>query len=380
MSLEQGNQLLEAGADANDKIRDANLKTTQLYHNEKKGDTQKADEADWYHGVTDVLGGHGAYKALSQNSARMAGKNLKGISGFGRLALSDTKQAGVKLGGAAADLAEGTVNNVKGIANTISSGYESLRGDTSGQSFKGRSPSISAEEPAFNGNVPDTVKISGGGGKGVVGDDTVLKTQEITPRPSSGEIPDIGSETFADIPVSGLDSSTKAPSTSTPLADISEGVENKQSTFEKGISSITGTDAGSLARQGLGKSLSNIGGGIDIVKDFDNIGKKGGFFGGTGSSGGDKLSNALTVGGSVLDIASLALPFLAPIAGAVQVAGAIDGSYESIKDSQKTASNTKSNYQADLQKTNVSPSLAGTGFLASQATDSHKLIGGSSSF
>ena len=77
MSLEQGNQLLEAGADANDKIRDANLKTTQLYHNEKKGDTQKADEADWYHGVTDVLGGHGAYKALSQNSARMAGKNLK---------------------------------------------------------------------------------------------------------------------------------------------------------------------------------------------------------------------------------------------------------------------------------------------------------------
>jgi len=169
----------------------------------------------------------------------------------------------------------------------------------------------------------------------------------------------------------------------TAITDAGKGaapVEEKAAgtLFERGIQAATGGRAavGSIANAGLGKVLGNVGGGIDIVKDFANIGSKGGFFGGTGATTGDEVSNALTVGGSVLDIASIALPFLAPIAGAVQIAGAIEGTYESVKDSQAQASATNASYQGDLKSDVVPPSLAGVGFLATSQSDPRKLIGG----
>eukprot|EP01049_Picozoa_sp_SAG25_P015163 SAG25_NODE_2969_length_1289_cov_0.836975_2_plen_254_part_00 len=169
----------------------------------------------------------------------------------------------------------------------------------------------------------------------------------------------------------------------TAITDAGKGaapVEEKAAgtLFERGIQAATGGRAavGSIANAGLGKVLGNVGGGIDIVKDFANIGSKGGFFGGTGATTGDEVSNALTVGGSVLDVASIALPFLAPIAGAVQIAGAIDGTYESVKDSQAQASATNASYQGDLKSDVVPPSLAGVGFLATAQSDPRKLIGG----
>ena len=107
--------------------------------------------------------------------------------------------------------------------------------------------------------------------------------------------------------------------------------------------------------------------------DFFSGGKK-------DASAGDKVSNALSVTGTVLDVASLALPFLEPVAAAVSVAGAIDGTYQSVKDQEKQQNQDKGNYQKNIVAQKVPPSLAGTGFLASAQTDSHKLIGGTSSF
>ena len=149
---------------------------------------------------------------------------------------------------------------------------------------------------------------------------------------------------------------------------------------EKGIAGLSGAEVGSVANKGLGKALGNIGGAIDVVKDFENIGKSGGFFGGSGTTKGDEVSNALTVAGSVLDIGSFFLPFLAPVASVVQIAGAIDGTYQSVKDAGNKAQTAKGDYQSDIKPAVAPPSLAGVGFLATSATDPHKLIGGSSAF
>lgn len=327
--MEQGNQLLEGAVSVNDKIADENKLNTQDYHKNQKTDKNTAEGEEWYHGVRDALGGHGVYQGVASTRARMASKGLS----YGGLAAEDIRTVGSRVGGAGADLAQATVSGAKGIASSVTGGLQKA-----GQVGK---------------NVVGSVqKLTG-----------VAQPVEKVGQTSAEVATDVASKT----------ASTGGKTGSSVLSSTEAGTE-------AGIEA--GGEAGfkGIAKAGLGKALGNIGGGIDIVKDFDNIGKKGGFFGGTGGTTGDEVSNALTVGGTVLDIASFALPFLAPIAAGVQIAGAIDGTYQSVKDSQKTASDTKGSYEADIKSSVVPPSLAGVGFLASQATDSHKLIGGSMTF
>ena len=323
--MEQGNQLLEGAVSVNDKIADENKLNTQDYHKNQKTDKNTAEGEEWYHGVRDALGGHGVYQGVATTRARMASKSLS----YGGLAAEDIRTVGSRLGGAGADLAQATVSGAKGVASSVTGGLQKA-----GQVGK---------------NVVGSVqKLTG-----------VAQPVEKVGQTSAEVATDVASKT----------ATTGGKTGSAVLSGTEAGIEAGGEAGFKGI-----------AKAGLGKALGNIGGGIDIVKDFDNIGKKGGFFGGTGGTTGDEISNALTVGGTVLDIASFALPFLAPIAAGVQIAGAIDGTYQSVKDSQKTASDTKGSYEADIKSSVVPPSLAGVGFLASQATDSHKLIGGTSSF
>ena len=323
--MEQGNQLLEGAVSVNDKIADENKLNTQDYHKNQKTDKNTAEGEEWYHGVRDALGGHGVYQGVATTRARMASKSLS----YGGLAAEDIRTVGSRLGGAGADLAQATVSSAKGVASSLTGGLQKA-----GQVGK---------------NVVGSVqKLTG-----------VAQPVEKVGQTSAEVATDVASKT----------ATTGGKTGSAVLSGTEAGIEAGGEAGFKGI-----------AKAGLGKALGNIGGGIDIVKDFDNIGKKGGFFGGTGGTTGDEVSNALTVGGTVLDIASFALPFLAPIAAGVQIAGAIDGTYQSVKDSQKTASDTKGSYEGDVKSSVVPPSLAGVGFLASQATDSHKLIGGTSSF
>jgi hypothetical protein len=308
-SIEQGNMLLQAVSDANDNIRAENLKNFQDYQNKLKTDKQISEGEEWYHGVTDVVGTHGALKAFYDNSKRLKDLKMSYVESAGQ----DVKNVGSTI-----------LNAGKSVGSQIREGVSGVKGALFSKVEKQPEPSVSDPAPE-----------------------------------------EIGSST------------TSIPE---ETAGIEGATAEEGSLSEKVLSKLTGSEVGSVASKGLGKALGNIGGGIDIVKDFENVAQGKDFLGGTGETTGDKVSNALAVGGTVLDVASLALPFLAPIAATVQVAGAIDGTYQSVKDNEKQKAVDKSNYQKQNKSLDVPPSLSGTGFLASAGTDSHKLIGGTSAF
>ncbi len=186
--------------------------------------------------------------------------------------------------------------------------------------------------------------------------------------------------TFQGVEVSGTEMTGDLPSIGEETTDIAKTGEEGEGITTKLVGKITGTE-GALS-SGMSKVLGNIGGGIDVIKDFEGVSRGQDFFSGGKSDAttGDKIANALTVGGSVLDMASMALPFLEPVAGLVNVAGAIDSTVQGISDQVKQENTDKGNYTKNIQSKLVPPSLSGTGFLASVQTDSHRLIGGSNTF
>jgi len=365
--MEQGNQLLEQATDANDAIRDANLQTTQTYTGQVSKNKEMAEGEEWYHGVTDAFGAHGAFQSVASTRARMADKGLS----YAGLAAEDFR-----------NLASGNIgkNVGKGAAKGAASAGKVATSLQQGLKDAGQ------VETVAGGGVQSSADLGFKAGATIPGAGNVESSADLTtPAPAEPSAPGAAASAPTEPGPAGAAGGAgegAGKTATTAITDAGKGaapVEEKAAgtLFERGIQAATGGRAavGSIANAGLGKVLGNVGGGIDIVKDFANIGSKGGFFGGTGATTGDEVSNALTVGGSVLDIASIALPFLAPIAGAVQIAGAIDGTYESVKDSQAQASATNASYQGDLKSDVVPPSLAGVGFLATSQSDPRKLIG-----
>ncbi len=129
-----------------------------------------------------------------------------------------------------------------------------------------------------------------------------------------------------------------------------------------------------------GKALGNIGGAIDLVKDINSAAKGGDFFGGDGTSKLDEVGNGLTLAGSALDIAGIALPFLEPFGLALTAAGAVSSTAGSLGDEQDEEDKDKSNFQTNQPPAAVPQGAAGLGFVASAPTNPVKMITGSSSF
>jgi len=342
MSLEQGNQLLRGARDANDSIRDQNNANTRTWEGTTKpmDDAAKEGEA-WYHGIGTSVAAQHFSKSAYDTGQRMKnlGKGGKALS-YGELASMDSRNVGNSLSG----LGQGAVNN------TISS--------------------VKSGISTASNKVGATISSVGKSSMGL--DDGIDSVSKYVPavKPVSVVKPSVDSVK----PVKPAEDISNATS-ETSVAGTSEGTLG-----EKAIEKVTGAEVGSAMNVGLGKVAGNIGGAIDVVKDFENIGKKGGFLGGTGATTGDEISNALTIGGSALDIASIALPFLAPIAAGVSLIGAGVGTYEGIKDADDKENNDKANYTSHQISQEVAPSLAGTGFLASQQSNPTKLITGSSTF
>jgi len=296
--MEQGNQLLEGAVDSNDRIRMENKANFEAWESKKKQDTEIQQADEWYHGVSDAIGGGKLLGSISSQITRARALNT-GISG---LVAGDVRSLG------------------QSIKQTVTQPFVS-------------------KKPTFQG-----VEVSG--------------------TDKTGDLPSTDESAFQ----------------SGETTDIAKTGEEGEGITTKLVGKITGTE-GALS-SGMSKVLGNIGGGIDVIKDFEGVSRGQDFFSGGKSDAttGDKIANALTVGGSVLDMASMALPFLEPVAGLVNVAGAVDSSVQGISDQVKQQNIDKGNYTKNVQSRLVPPSLSGTGFLASVQTDSHRLIGGSNTF
>jgi hypothetical protein len=403
-SMEQGNQLLDMAADANDKIRAENKQNFEAWQAKIKQNKEISQGEDWYHGVTDVLGTHGAVAAYYRQGKRASELGV----GYAGLARKDISDAGTAIKDAAANPlvtlksgAQRVGDKVIGVGKSIKGTFFGTAGGegSSAESDRAGAPQeLTPEEldadyqkNVVQGPLESTPLSSGTDDAGYVSNPAegeghlavsqpVKVGQSSEPALTSSQARAPTTETGEDAPAS---STTQSTSELKAGEDVAQDADKEGGGLtSKIVSKITGAAEGSLANVGVSKALGNIGGGIDIIKDFEGLGSGAGFFsaGKKDATTGDKVSNALTVGGTVLDIASIALPFLEPVAAAVSVAGAIDGTYQSVKDQEKQQNQDKSNYQKNQVAQKVPPSLAGTGFLASAQTDSHKLIGGSSSF
>jgi hypothetical protein len=404
-SMEQGNQLLEMATDANDKIRAENKQNFEAWQSKIKQNKEIAEGEDWYHGVTDVLGTHGALAAYYRQGKRASELGV----GYTGLVAKDIGNAATALKDAASNplvtlkgKAQAVGDQIVGVGKSIKGTFfGSMGGDGSSANLDraGAPQELTPEEldadyqkNVVQGPLESTPLSSGTDEAGYVANpaeepDHLMVAKPVTvgqstqPALTSQQARSPTVETGEDAPAS---STTQTTTELKAGEDVAEEAGEKEGGSLTGsiVSKLTGEAEGSLANVGVGKALGNIGGGIDIIKDFEGLGQGDSFFSGgkKDATTGEKVSNALATTGTFLDIASIALPFLEPVAATVSVAGAVDGTYQSVKDQEKTQNADKANYKANIVAQKVPPSLAGVGFLASQENDSHKLITGSSAF
>jgi len=399
--MEQGNQLLEMATDANDKIRAENKQNFEAWQSKIKQAKEIGQGEDWYHGVTDVLGSHNAVASYYRQGKRASELGV----GYAGLAAQDIKDAGSALKDAASNPLVSLKGKAQKVGDQIVGVGKSIRGTFFGN-MGGESSSAELDRAGapqeltpqeldadyqknvVQGPLESTPLSTGTDDAGYVanpaeGENHMAVSQPVRvgqssePALTSSQARAPTTETGEDAPASSTTQTT------TELKAGEEAGESEGGSLTgKIVSKISGAAEGSLANVGVSKALGNIGGGIDIIKDFEGLGQGDSFFSGgkKDATTGDKVSNALATTGTFLDIASIALPFLEPVAAAVSVAGAVDSTYQSVKDQEKTQSQDKANYKGNVVAQKVPPSLAGVGFLASQQTDSHKLITGSGAF
>ena len=360
-----GNMLLRGARDANDTIRDTNAAATRTWESTTQPEDAAEKEAkSWYHGAVDTANVGTLGKSAFDTASRM--KNL-GVS-YGQLASIDGRRAGNSL----SKLGQGANETIESIKGGVAAAGDRVGATIANVGAKGMGLDSGLEigDKGYVAAAP-ALKVTAAGGEAVGGG---FKGVQTVADLSEGDLK-TAAVNFGEL--SAKDSST--------IADVGKTATAAAEGAGAGIKQIIGgkllgTEVGSVASKGLGKVVGNVGGAVDLYKDFENIGKKGGFFGGTGTTGVDEASNVATLAGSALDVASMALPFLAPVAAAVQIGGAILGTYSSIKDADNKTKNDKGTYEANQTNVEVPPSLASTGFLASAQSNPMKLNTGSGTF
>ena len=339
--MEQGNMMNENATDANELIREANIHNLQDYQGKIKQDKSAAQEGNVYHGG-------------------LAASSLAGLKSF-----SSEYKRGVKLGG---------------VKNMVSSDFRNLV-----PSFLKKSPPTSVSEsvpfvrakPA-TGSFADSV-----GARPAIGLSSrpASEGDELEEEPLfKNSAPTIEPTATPRAPPTSAKPITPAEPTTAPSSAVESEGKVEGGLVARGLEKVGVGAVGTLANTAVSKSLGNIGGAIDLIEDFHNIGKKGGFLGGQGTTKEDKVSGGMTLGSTALDIASIALPFLAPVAAIASVVSGAEGISNAVANNVKAKQGTTSNYKANIETYKTPQSAAGLGFLATTQTNPLKLIGSGGAF
>ncbi len=354
----QANMLLRGARDANDNIRDQNAANTREWEKTKKIDEAEKEGQSWYHGVLDTAGAGTTMKSLYDTSQRI--KTIGGGS-YAKLARVDAGKFANKLSGGANATIDSVKSGVNAASEKVGATIENI-----GSKAMGLDSGLEIGEAGYTPAPSFTPTEAGGLARGESGGFVGVQSTA-----------DLSEEDLKNAKVNFGELTPEAVNTAEDVGkEASIGLEDLKGGTGGVASKLLGVEAKSVAGTALGKGIANVGGAIDLYKDFENIGKKGGFLGGTGTSTMDEVGNAVTIGATALDVAAVALPFLAPVAAVTQLVGAGISTYDAIKDSDDQESNDKGDYEKNQINYEVPPSLAGTGFLASAQTDNHKLTTG----
>ena len=350
----QANMLLRGARDANDNIRDQNAANTREWEKTKKIDEAEKEGQSWYHGVLDTANAGTTMKSVYDTSARM--KKLGGVS-YGQLAKIDMARAGNKLTSAT----DTAITSVKSGVKVAGQKVGALKTPTKLADLTPETTGL--KDAGFTKPTAAGGKATGGGFDGVQSTQDLTETDLKEAKVNFGDLQTADVDVSAEVGEAGK--------------GIGVGIEDVKGGVGGIATKLAGVEAKSIAGTALSKGIANVGGAIDLYKDFENIGKPGGFFGGTGETTMDEVGNAVTIGATALDVASVALPFLAPVAAITQLVGAGISTYDAIHDADQQESDDKGDYDKNQVNYEVPPSLAGTGFLASAQVDTHKLTTGS---
>lgn len=227
--------------------------------------------------------------------------------------------------------------------------------------------STGIKEPVFDGNAP-SVKLSGGGGVGVVGDNTILKSTK--PPMISGSDGKMNEVSPAEPVKLESDPSSATGSEDKASAIGSEDKEIESSLGEKEVGSVAGAIG-----HGVSKALGVAGGVENVYRDI----KSGHLAGDNWES---KVGDVGSEIGTALDLVGTAVPILEPLGAVVSGVSAVFSGIGSLVDDSKK----KAQMTADAQKQKVKVggqglSLSGQGVIASSSNgDNYKQIAGSGVF
>jgi hypothetical protein len=136
--------------------------------------------------------------------------------------------------------------------------------------------------------------------------------------------------------------------------------------------------AGKAALGFGGKVLGNVGGAIDVVKDFEAVSKSGNitdFFKGSGGSTTDEVGNAMQVVGGLMDLTGIGAPVGALLSGVGGVVQEIGNANDDAKKEQ-----ADKNSPVPQQTFMASANIGAIGGLASAQINPMKMISGGGTF
>ena len=261
-----------------------------------------------------------------------------------------------------------TVGEVMGSKGAVIDGIRRLKNKATGEA-----PNPRDGPPESPGEADPTTVADDGG-------------QASAPAPEAPGPENQGVEEPAPAPAPAPEPSEPAepaPSDDPAPAGAAEGAGEDLSLLKNGTGAAEEAGAGLAASAGKatlavgGKLLGNIGGAIDVVKDFEAV-KKGGIsqiFAGSGTSALDETGNALQVVGGLMDITGIGAPLGALMSGIGGVVGELGQMHD-----DKGKEDSATNAPVPQTTTFASANIGSLGGIASAQVNPMHMITGSGAF
>jgi hypothetical protein len=160
------------------------------------------------------------------------------------------------------------------------------------------------------------------------------------------------------------------------VSDVSKGVGGAATRIGSALGTAAESGVGSVAL-GATKALGGVAGGVNLAEDFS-----GGKFHIAGQNKEERTANVSGMVSGALDVASFAVPVLAPIAAAIGLFSAIEGGLGAIKESSEKVSADKIKGAASMKDPTPesATNLQSAGLVAQARTDPTSKVGGTGSF
>jgi hypothetical protein len=300
-----------------------------------------------------VLVGQAQATLAADKSAKTTDTEFKvGMDSYGGLeALGSSYQISQK---GISGLAQETIDKFRGSGNKVSN----VTGETPDTPSE---PSGVGETPPE----PDTLDAS---------DFTTSVNQEDSVLPSPAKPSELtGAETTADDVSQGLNDASKGAEGEEDLTGLAKGLTAATGEGSRfgglseagGVGRFLANRAGFTSELGVevgGKALGGIGGAISAGQDITQFVNTGHIFK-PGESGFSEAGNIMSMAGAALDMASIAVPILAPLALATNIGSAIAGTIGTEQDdNNKISTDSKPPQQQQLD---THPAWSAIGMTAS---------------